>query len=201
MNTFDEMAARYETPQRVQVAHAIAEALRPFLAGFSGESAIDYGCGTGLVGLQLAECFGHLLLVDASPQMVELVKDKIGRMGVPGAEALCADFSEGVPAGLSASCILMVQVLLHIPNTECILRQMHGILKPGGHLLIVDFDKNEAVRHERVHSGFVQADLARLMERIGYADVTCKTFHRAERYFMNQDATLFLMDAAKPEKT
>ncbi|MDL2219806.1 class I SAM-dependent methyltransferase [Ruminococcaceae bacterium OttesenSCG-928-O06] len=198
MNTFDEMAARYETPQRVQVANIIADAMRPHLAGCAGKNGIDYGCGTGLVGLQLAECFGSMLFVDASPPMVELVKDKIRRMGVHNADALCADFTEEAPAGLSADCILMVQVLLHIPDTERILRQMYGVMNPGGHILIVDFDKNEAARHERVHNGFVQADLMELMEGIGYTGAASKTFHQAEQYFMNQDATLFLLDATKP---
>lgn len=34
-------------------------------AGCTGKKAIDYGCGTGLVGLQLAGCFGSLLLAGA----------------------------------------------------------------------------------------------------------------------------------------
>ena len=199
MSTFDEMAARYETPQRVQVANTIAGVIRPHLAGCAGKNAIDYGCGTGLVGLQLAGCFGSILLVDASPQMVELVRDKIDQNGIPGASALCADFAGGVPAGLSADCILMVQVLLHIPDTKRILRQMYDVLNPSGHILIVDFDKNEAVTHERVHNGFVQADLADMMERIGYAKASSETFHHAARYFMNQDASLFLLEAMKPE--
>ena len=54
MNTFDEMAARYETPQRVQVANTIADAMRPRLAG----------------------CFGSLLLADACLFPLDVARPK-----------------------------------------------------------------------------------------------------------------------------
>lgn len=198
MSIFDEMAARYDTPQRVQVANVIASALREKLTSCADKCAIDYGCGSGLVGLPLAARFGSMLLVDTSEPMVALVKEKIERLGLNNAETLCADFTDEIPIGLSADYILMTQLLLHIPDTENILRRMFSALRPGGHLLIVDFDKNEAVPSDRVHNGFVKADLIELMERIGYVNVSAKTFHEVERYFMNQDATLFLLEAEVP---
>ena len=141
MGIFDEMATRYDRPERVQVANEIAAALRARLgtAGL-GKHAIDYGCGTGLVGLQLTDCFQSLLLVDASPQMARVTQAKIESSGLANAQTLCADFSVSIPAGLSADVVFMAQVLLHIPDTGRILRQLYAVLNPGGRLLIVDFD-------------------------------------------------------------
>jgi 2-polyprenyl-3-methyl-5-hydroxy-6-metoxy-1,4-benzoquinol methylase len=39
----------------------------------------------------------------------------------------------------------MAQVLLHINEVELVLSRLFDILNEGGHLLIVDFNKNEKV--------------------------------------------------------
>ena len=202
MGIFDEMADRYDTPDRIQVADVNAKALQNHI-GHSGKekTAIDYGCGTGLVGLQLAGCFRRLLLVDSSPEMIRVVQKKIAESGFSNVQTLCTDFSIGTPPGLSADIVFLVQTLLHIPDTEAILRHLHGLLNPGGHLLVVDFDKNEAVSSDLLHNGFLQADLAAQMRRIGFADVSSKTIYHGKNIFMNQDASLFLMDAVRPKKT
>ncbi|MGD9559757.1 MAG: class I SAM-dependent methyltransferase [Oscillospiraceae bacterium] len=197
MGVFDEIALRYDTPERAQVAETIAAEIRRQLGDVPGQSAIDYGCGTGLVGLPLAGFFRALLMVDASPNMVEVVRQKIEAAHLQNVSALCADFAEKVPPGLAADVVIAAQVLLHIPNTENILRQLYAVLSPGGRLLIVDFDKNEAVWHEKVHNGFVQAELIAQAKRAGFADACAHTFFRGQRLFMDQDASLFLLSAQK----
>lgn len=65
------------------------------------------------------------------------------------------------------------------------------MLKPGVHLLIVDFDNNEKVIADKVHNGFDQGNLIALMTRIGFKETKSKPLIRAVK-FMNQDATLFI---------
>jgi 2-polyprenyl-3-methyl-5-hydroxy-6-metoxy-1,4-benzoquinol methylase len=93
--------------------------------------------------------------------------------------------------------IFAVQVLLHIQNTHDLLQKLHSMLKPGGHLIVVDFDQNPAVVSDLVHNGFIQSELAEQVKTIGFKDVVHRTFYRGKAIFMNQDASLFIMDAKK----
>lgn len=197
MAVFDEMATRYDTAERAWVADIIAQKFRENLAGCEGKTAVDYGCGTGLVGLQLAGCFASLLMVDASAPMVEQVRHKIEKEHLKNVKTLYADFAADAPAGLSADVIFMAQVLLHIRDTEGILQKLHSLLRPNGRLLVVDFDKKESIQDDRVHNGFLQADLIGLAKRCGFQKVRAETFYRGKRMFMNQDASLFFLEAEK----
>lgn len=197
MSLFDEMASRYDTGERAQVADIIAAQIRKRVHGCGQKAALDYGCGTGLVGLQLADCFESLLLVDSAPQMLAQVRQKIEDRHLANASTLCADFLADVPLGLSADIILMAQVLLHIPDTGAILRKMHGLLNPGGRLLIVDFNKKESITHPKVHNGFHQVELMGRMAEVGFVNMRAETFYHGRNLFMNQDASLFLLDAEK----
>ncbi|MGN7470673.1 class I SAM-dependent methyltransferase [Brevibacillus sp. SAFN-007a] len=91
----------------------------------------------------------------------------------------------------------MAQVLLHIRDVEAVLSRLFDVLKEGGHLLIVDFDKNEQVVSAIVHNGFHQAELAALMTKIGYRQIQSKTFYHGRNIFMGQDASMFVLDSQK----
>lgn len=197
MGIFDEMAHRYDTEERAAVAGVIAGEIRAYAKRAATKNAVDYGCGTGLVGLQLAGDFKSLVLMDASAAMVDVVRQKMQRARLQNASAMQADLTEGEPPDVQADCVFMAQVLLHIPNTRLILERLNTLLRPGGQLLIVDFDRNAQVESDKVHNGFEQATLARQVEETGFSRVSSHTFHHGSRMFMNQDASLFLMEAWK----
>lgn len=198
MDIFDGMAARYDNDERAAVANIIATAIRGRVQGCEAKAAIDYGCGTGLVGLQLAGCFKTLLMVDAAPGMVEQVQRKAQAQKLQNVKPFCANFAENIPENLSADIIFMAQVLLHIPDTMQILTQLYDLLNPGGQLIIVDFNKEESIHHEKVHNGFVQQELVEALKQIGFARVEAETFYHGKNIFMNKDASLFLLDAFMP---
>lgn len=194
---FDGMADRYDTQERVDNARIIARAIREAIGDARPARAMDYGCGTGLVGLALADLFGSILFVDASPQMVARVQDKVARLRLAGADTLCADFSVQVPPALALDCILLSQVLLHVPDDLRLLQTLRGLLRAGGRLVLVDFDKNPAVSDPRIHNGFDQAALAQALRGMGYTGVASHTFYHGEKMFMHQDASLFILTAAR----
>ncbi len=196
-NVWEEMAARYDTAERTGIANRIARAVRDELKDTKEKTALDYGCGTGLVGLQLVGLFESMLLVDPSAQMVEQVQRKIDAGHIQGAATLCCDFLEKTPDALQVDYVIMSQVLLHIKDTRLILSKLYPILKPDGHLLIVDFDKNNAVVSDKIHNGFDAKALIRLLEEVGFAAAAAHTFHYGKAIFMNQDASLFILNAAR----
>lgn len=194
---FEQMAHKYDTDERMVGAKAIAEKIRSELTNTKEKTAMDYGCGTGLVGLELAESFRSMLFVDASPQMIEQVKMKIARLGVRNAKTLVADFAAAPSSGIKADYVVLSQVLLHVKEYRGLLRTLHTMLKEEGHLILVDFDKNENIVSDLVHPGFDQTELRGLLKEIGFQRVRSETFYRGERMFMKQDASLFFLDAAR----
>ncbi|QAT50802.1 methyltransferase domain-containing protein [Caproiciproducens sp. NJN-50] len=196
-NIWEAMASHYDTDTRVEVANRIAQAIRAELSGTEGKTAVDYGCGTGLVGLQLLGLFQSVLFVDPSARMIEQVDRKIAAGQIPRARTLCCDFLKEVPDGLLADYVILSQVLLHIPDSRSILTSLYSVLKKDGHLIIADFDKNDAVVSEMVHNGFEQEELIQLLRETGFASATAHTFYHGKGIFMNQDASLFILNAVK----
>ncbi|MCM3038888.1 hypothetical protein M3201_04130 [Paenibacillus motobuensis] len=54
---FDSMASGYDTPERIRIAKIISNAVREYISDGKNKSAIDFGCGTGLVGMDLLDDF------------------------------------------------------------------------------------------------------------------------------------------------
>jgi predicted TPR repeat methyltransferase len=192
---FNAIAGQYDTPERSVVANALANAIRRIVGNAHGKTAIDYGCGTGLVGLQLLDLFDNMLFVDASPAMIRQVESKIMGGHIDNARTLCRDFLAKHPADLEADYVFLVQVLLHEKDIKALIAVMSGLLKPGGHLIIIDFDKNEQVESPDVHNGFHQSSLCELLRSLSLEVILSETFYHGERLFMNKDASMFIIDS------
>ncbi len=194
---FEQMATKYDSPLRIEVAVKAADAIRSYVQDANHKHAIDFGCGTGLVGLELTGDFRSILFMDSSQNMIHEVDKKIADAHIQNASTLCFDLEQEQLKEGAADYIFMSQVLLHIADVESILSRLYGMLNEGGHVIIVDFDRHEGIDSELVHPGFVQAELAAMMTGIGYTDIHSHTFYEGERLFMNQDATMFVLDACK----
>lgn len=194
---FEMIANRYDTPERIQTAKRSSEAIRNYLVDTKGKHAIDFGCGTGLVGMNLLSDFHSVLFLDTSQNMIDQIKGKIADSKTQNAETLCFNLEEDSLPDLHADYIFMVQVLLHVQDTASLLAKLYQVLNEGGHLLIVDFDKNEKITSDLVHNGFDQEELAAAMTKIGYEAIQSSTFYTGSKLFMGQDASLFVLDSQK----
>lgn len=190
-NVFEQMAKRYDTEERIELAKVIVNEVRPELRNSQSKSLIDYGSGTGLISLELSDLVHSILLVDSSKQMLEVAKAKISRKGIANAKVLYSDFTQETPE-LKSDIVLMSLVLLHIPDTNKILQELFGILNDGGKLIIIDFDKNDKIQHPNVHNGFSHEELKKRLTDIGFKSTEMKTFFHGQRIFMNQDASMFI---------
>ncbi|WP_010676744.1 class I SAM-dependent methyltransferase [Bacillus timonensis] len=189
-NVFEQMAKRYDTEERIELAKVIVKEVRPELQNSKSKSLIDYGSGTGLVSLELSDLVNSILLIDSSKQMLEVAQAKISNRGITNSKVLFSDFTQDTP-GLKADIVLLSLVLLHIPGTKKILHELFNILNIGGKLIIIDFDKNENIQHPKVHNGFSHEELKKTLSEVGFTSTEIKTFYHGNRIFMNQDASMF----------
>ncbi|GAE29404.1 class I SAM-dependent methyltransferase [Halalkalibacter hemicellulosilyticus] len=195
-NVFEEMAKRYDTEDRIQLAKVIVKELRPVLQNSQSKSFIDYGSGTGLVSLELSDLVGSMLLVDSSKQMLEVANAKIQQKGIRNASVLHSDFTQETP-DFKSDIILLSLVLLHIPDTKKILNNLFTTLNSDGKLIIIDFDKNDKISHPKVHNGFSHDELKRTLSEAGFKSIDIKTFYNGKKIFMNEDASMFICSSVK----
>ncbi|SFX54573.1 Ubiquinone/menaquinone biosynthesis C-methylase UbiE [Thermoactinomyces sp. DSM 45891] len=195
-NVFEQIARKYDTEERIELANVILREVRTELQHSKSKSLIDYGSGTGLIGLELSDLVDSVLLVDSSKQMLEIAKTKIPKKGITNSKVLLSDFTKGVPQ-LKTDIVVMSLVLLHIPETKKILHELFSILNDGGKLIMVDFDKNDKVNHQKVHNGFTHEFLEKILSEVGFKSTKIKTFYHGNRIFMNQDASMFIASSTK----
>jgi ubiquinone/menaquinone biosynthesis C-methylase UbiE len=195
-NVFEQMAKRYDTEDRIDLAKVIVKEIRPELQNSTSKSLIDYGSGTGLVSLELTDLVASILLVDSSKQMLEVAEAKISQKGITNSKVLYSDFTQET-SELKADIVLMSLVLLHIPDTKKILKGLFDILNKGGKLIIVDFDKNDKIDHPRVHNGFSHDELKSTLAEAGFHSIKFRTFYHGNQIFMNQDASMFISSSLK----
>jgi SAM-dependent methyltransferase len=138
-----------------------------------------------------------MLFLDTSPNMINQIEQKISEFNLQNVDTLCFDFEKEGLSDLRADYIFMTQVLLHIKDVEFVLSRLFDVLNEGGHLLIVDFDKNENIVSDIVHNGFNQAELTNMMTKIGYKNVQSETFYTGSKIFMGHDASMFILDSQK----
>lgn len=194
---FEMIADSYDTPERIHIAKVSADAIRGYLVDTKNKDAIDFGCGTGLVGMNLLNDFRSIMFLDTSQNMIHQIERKIHDLKLQNAETLCFDFEQDNLTDLRTDYIFMVQVLLHINDYEPVLSKLYDVLNPGGHLMIIDFNKNEEIVSDLVHNGFEQAVLSDAMFRIGYRNIESRTFYTESKIFMGSDASMFILDAQK----
>lgn len=200
---FDSKARQWDdNPVFKERGLKIAQAIRQTVPLHREMSALDYGCGTGLLSFPLKDELGAILMADSSGGMLEVVNEKIAAQGVAHMSTLQLDLLADPPPAQTFDLIATAMTLHHVPDTDHILRVFHDLLNPGGYLCIADLDREDGSFHGievDVHHGFDQADLGRRATQAGFADVQFQTVFSIakERQSGTRDYPVFLMTARR----
>jgi len=200
---FDSKARQWDdNPVFQERGLKIADAVRRAVPLRRDMSALDYGCGTGLLSFPLKEQLGPILMADSSTGMLEVVAEKIAAQGVANMTPLKLDLLADPAPEQTFDLIVTSMTLHHVPDTDHILRVFHDLLNPGGYLCIADLDQEDGSFHGievDVHHGFDRADLGKRAAKAGLVDVQFQTvFSIAKaRESGTRDYPVFLMTARR----
>ena len=99
---------------------------------------LDFGCGSGDSSTELAFCGYEVTGLDLSPDLLDLARRRAELDGVAGrCQFVLADGGQAPFADDTFDVIVVQAVLHHVNMAEC-LTQLRRILKPGGHIVIVE---------------------------------------------------------------
>lgn len=148
MSQFDRVAKDWDSNvMRQERATAVASQLRRQIHIRAGMRALEFGCGTGLLGFMLAPDFDSLVLADTSAGMLEQVQAKIEHGGFKGVSALLLDEQQTTFPG-KFDCIFSLMTLHHVVDYESVLRRLAAHLNRNGFLCVADLDLEDGSFHE-----------------------------------------------------
>ena len=181
MADFDSKAKNWdEVPGRAERANAVAAAIRAQVALSREMTALEYGCGTGLLSFALQADLGPITLADSSSGMLDVLKEKITRDGITNMSPLRLDLAVDPVPTARFDLVYTLMTLHHIPDTGKILGCFHTLLHPGGVLCISDLDKEDGSFHSHEpgfdgHNGFDRVELSQTLSGQGFFNIRINT--------------------------
>lgn len=203
---FDEAAAKWDDqPHRVRLMKAVGKAIVREASPAADMTVLDYGCGTGLVGLYLLPHVRSVTGADNSPGMLDVLGRKIAEGGLTTMRAIRLDLEHDPPPGDRFHMITVGMALHHIADVDKVLRAFHALLLPGGMLCIADLDTEPGTFHPAStpvpHHGFDRKEFKGRLAGHGFAemkDVTVATFAKPVEGGGEHEFSIFLITAARP---
>ena len=170
-NYFDSLANEWDSDVlKVERAKVTAQKIKTF-AFNSYDSCIDFGSGTGLLGVQLKDSFAKIHLVDSSLEMLNVARNKLADYQITNVETHPVQgLADLTP---SHSAIITLMTLHHIEDIKAFFTDAYELLKQKGVLVIADLYAEDGSFHKHNssfngHNGFDVDDLSKIAERVGF---------------------------------
>jgi 2-polyprenyl-3-methyl-5-hydroxy-6-metoxy-1,4-benzoquinol methylase len=177
---FDAVASTWdEEPRRVQLGADIAAAVKESVPLSADWDGMDYGCGTGLLTLNLAPALRSIVGMDSSQGMVDRLNAKCAAAGIQNTRAVCCNLEQGeMPAG-PFHLVVSAMTLHHIPETAPLLTSLRGLLHPGGWIALADLETEDGSFHDDrtgvFHHGFSRKELEVFLARAGFISIAVRS--------------------------
>ena len=187
-NRFDKDAFTWDDlPRRVNLAKAVVNNIIPHLKG--DEKVLEFGCGTGLVGINIAPYVKDLKGIDTSAKMVEKFNEKAKKLNL-NAKACQKDIFE---INESFDVVISSMTLHHIKNLNALNEKLKSITN---RVFLADLVKEDGTFHTRgnddvEHFGF---DMDELREYFKGWNLDYKIIHLIKKH---RDFPVFLLELKK----
>ena len=177
---FNKVARTWdEEPRRVKMAGDVADCIAKNVPLTSSMDVMDFGCGTGLLTLNIQPQVRSITGVDSSQGMLDILRTKIESLRLENVTALCKNLERGDVLDGSFHLVTSCMTLHHVREIEPLLSSFHTIIHPGGSIAIADLDLDDGQFHEDntgiFHSGFDRDKLQQEFLYAGFRDVRFRT--------------------------
>jgi ubiquinone/menaquinone biosynthesis C-methylase UbiE len=128
-----------------------------------GFRVLDYGCGSGSYITAVAELVGKsgkVYALDVQPFAIEMVKKIVAKKQLTNVETILSDRKTGLPDD-SMDRVLLYDVFHDLTDPDCVLEEVHRVLKSDGILSFGDHHLKES----EIVSGMTRTKLFTLLRR------------------------------------
>jgi len=205
MEHFDKQAKEWDNdPNKVLRAKKVATEIKNFIKPIENNSALEFGCGTGLLSYQLKDYFKTITLTDTSKGMIEVLQQKIKHESITNFHPLLINLLDEKLAKNNFDVIYTMMTLHHILDIPKILNIFNSLLKTNGYLCIADLVKEDGSFHASHpdfdgHNGFDKEELSNLLKANGFIVEYYNIYFEIEKEIDNKikKYPLFLMICKK----
>ncbi len=175
MSVFDDKARNWDKdPKKVDRAVFFAERILDCIKPEKHFTAMELGCGTGLLSFQMKDAFENITLVDNSKGMMDVLAEKIQQHQVNNFTPMCMTLSETDSTNETYDVIYTLLTLHHIVDLQEILTVLYKHLNPGGKLCLIDLVEEDGSFHANHpgfdgHNGFNREILSEQLISIGFS--------------------------------
>ena len=149
----DRMVDRLEREDRE--VFALRDAIIAAAGIAEGDVVADVGAGTGAFLEPLVAAVGesgHVYSVEISIRFVEHLRQLADESGFGNVTAVFSSYTSATLAPGSVDKILLVDTYHHFDDYAAMLASMRAALRPGGEMVVVDFDRVEGQSREWILS-------------------------------------------------
>jgi len=143
-----------------------------------GDTVLDFGIGTGFFALPALEIIGKngkLFGTDISKDMLEYTGERTEKFS--NVELILCDGNNIPVKENSVNLAIMAFVLHELPNKEKVLSQIRKILKPGGKLLIVEWNTVNFEKGPPKNDRISIKEASEILKKEGFTPKTSKTIN------------------------
>lgn len=202
---FDKDAATWdENAGRVKMATNIANSIKDAVKLHAGMDVLDFGCGTGLLTLQLQPYVKSIRGFDSSQGMLQVLEDKIRSQNMDNVAITHIDIEQGGLLEGSYDLVICSMTMHHVRDPQLLIKQFKNVLKPDGILCIADLDSDGGLFHgansEGVfHNGFDRNMMRETLREAGFCNIQFRTAAEVVRFIPGglRPFTIFLATGMK----
>ena len=179
---FDEAAATWDKPLRIELAKGVAKAiLNRIDLNETKKTAMEFGCGTGLVTALLAPHLHSVVATDTSIGMLNELEKKIKKLKLDNITTKKIDLTRDPLPQDRFHLIFSSMTLHHVKDIGQLMRTLHALLEPGGHIALADLEQEDGTFHSDhkgvAHLGLEKTIFLNLAKEAGFSELTVETAH------------------------
>jgi tRNA (cmo5U34)-methyltransferase len=203
-NHFDDVAREWDNNEnRQKLASAVADAIMRNLHIEENTSVVDYGAGTGLVSLKLAQAAKHVTALDSSAGMVDFLLEKIEKNGISNISAEVFDIQDRDYKSAEKFDVLTCSMTLHhMSKVNKAAKGFFKMLKQGGYIAVADLMPEDGSFHDShdgvSHAGFSEKALKKVFTKAGFVYLTYEKVFETERNGEKYGVFLMVGEKAGP---
>ncbi|MDD2489065.1 MAG: class I SAM-dependent methyltransferase [Bacteroidales bacterium] len=169
IDNFQNKANTWDNPQKIRMTTKFSNELSESIFLYKEDNIAEVGAGTGLVGLSLVDKVNKIYMIDNSPSMLNVLREKLDSTNINKVEIVEGEFETTNLNHLDG--VICYMSLHHIADTINFIREVKKRIKENGFFAIGDLIEEDGSFHgskDILHFGFNLEKLSKLLEAEGF---------------------------------